>query len=200
MNGEQIIRALERGNGKEYDTALHYFFTVLCPVEKVVAVLQKDMKAGREDAIEAYYNAIPIFVTKVRQGKVKKPKSLDAFYIGMTKFTIRDIWREKKKKRNEWEELDPNLIDKNKLEVSGEDILLEKERMEVALEVLSDLKENCRKLLPFYYEGHSHREIALRLDFIKDEKQSKVQVFRCRQRFFELLRKHSMYKEIIKNG
>lgn len=200
MTGEQIIHALERRNGKEYDTALHYFFTVFCPIEKVVAVLQKKMRVDREDAIEAYDRAIPTFVTKARQGKVKNPESLDAFFIGIAKFAIQDIWREKKKKRKDWEELDSNLIDEYNHDISGEDILLEKERMNVALEVLSSLKEQCKKLLAFYYEGHSHKEIATHFDFVKNEQQSKVQVFRCRQQFFALLRKHSMYKEIFNNG
>ena len=190
---------MQSNSEKDRELALKYFFLTLCPLERGVAILQKEMKVNTDVANQAYSSAIPIFVTKVREGKVKKPESIDAFFITIAKFEIRNYWRSKGKNANHWEVFDPKFVDGNDQALSGEELMIEKEEHKVANEVLSGLSENCRKLLPYYYENHSHKEIAAKFDFVKNEPQSKVQVFRCRQKFFTLLRKHSKYKEIFGN-
>ena len=73
---------------------------------------------------------------------------------------------------------------------------LEQERWEIFHDKLSEISDNCKQVLVFYFQGMSAKEIMEMMDY-QSENTVRQRIFKCKQKLIEAIKSDPLYKELI---
>ncbi len=184
MNDELIIEMIREG-GLERKKVLSNFFKR----EKLWnTVIQQVIKLGGStaEAEDVFQEAVIIFDRNIRADKFKGQSNLETYFIGIAKW----YWIAQRRKKGKETELNPELHDSE--EESHEHLIFEKDRRNLLNQAIMQLGDRCKLILNLWAQNFSMKEIALQVDFIKndlpDEIRAKKEAYRCRKRLSEYVK------------
>jgi RNA polymerase sigma factor (sigma-70 family) len=184
---KEILEAIHSGRD---DKALEHLYTTLLP--KITQMICAN-SGGSEEANDIFQDAMLIFYKQVKEGKFDDQYEVSGFI-----YTIcRNLWinRAKRKQRS------TELTNKEFFIESDSDIELEilnEERSELVMGLLSKLGERCKELLmcSIFYK-YSMKEICQIMGF-STENAAKTRNYKCKQKLLKLIEENPSLKTILK--
>jgi len=149
---------------------------------------------NEEDAQDVFQDAMVVIFRKSKDPHFQLTSAFGTYLLGVGKL----IWLKKTSRRGKYPE--------QGLESSGAEslVLPEKEwdtteRNRLFRTKLTQLGENCQRLLRLFFAGTSMREIAQRLGF-SSEGYAKKRKFQCKQKLTQLIKADPAYAELQHKG
>ena len=183
-NDDLIIERINAG-GLERKETLSIFFKQ----EKLWnTVIQQVIKLGGStaEAEDVFQEAVIIFDRNIRAGKFKGNSNLETYFVGIAKW----YWIAQRRKKGRETEWNPEIHDGQ--EDSHEHLVFEKDRKNLLNQALMQLGDRCKIILKLWAQNFSMKEIALQVDFIKnelpDEIRAKKEAYRCRKRLSDYVK------------
>jgi RNA polymerase sigma factor (sigma-70 family) len=179
---KEIISAIKKG---EDDRVLPHLYKVVLP--KVRYYINKN-KGNEDEAKDIFQDAVIIFYKKVKNDQFHENQNITSFICLVSK----NLWINRVKKMNRNIE-----FPENESFISEDDLLenlISEEKKNAITQLLSEIGEECKKLLKYsVYENKSMKEIC-RLMGYSNENVAKTYNYRCKQKLIQLVMKN---KEIV---
>lgn len=189
-----LAAAISGGSQEQRDAALQYFFgdrTRFHRVRKYV-IAQGGTDADGQDVFQ---DAVVLFDRNVRQGKYNGLSTLDTYFFAIAKWHWVTLRRRKQPDALPSPEASTAEAEPADAQTIADD---HKELLEKALELVGP---DCKKLLKYTGLQMTNEEIAREAGHSSPEMAKKA-VFRCRERFRELIRQrpglHTILQSMIK--
>jgi RNA polymerase sigma factor (sigma-70 family) len=142
------------------------------------------------DAEEVFQDAVIIFDRNIRSGTFRSQSSWQTYFNGIAKWRWHDM---RQRKDNQTVELKPELYDAPG--ESFEHALIAGERRQLLYQVIEQLREECRKVLPLYMLSYSMAEIAAETG--SNAVNIRKTAERCRESFRQYLLDHPGLMKIL---
>lgn len=192
LNDEQIVDYLSSANDARRQEALYALFKSTDLRNKVFKYVL-DQGADAETARELFQFALVTFEQKVRTGAFERRSGVHTYILGIVKW---HLLNERRKNRRITELNTPIHTDDAAI-VPVEDALSDEIRNETLYQIINQLSERCRKLLPRWAQNASPEEIAAEFDFSSPD-MAKKETYRCRQKMIAYVEKNPHLKDLLK--
>jgi len=188
---ENIIRQLQSENEKLRREVLSYLYQVMQPVVKQFVLKNK---GNEQDVDDVFHEGLIAFYKMVRQNKLGLDTNVEAYL-----YTIcRNKWKMELKKRPPVVELTEAFHVVAIDELPFERIISD-ERRELLKNLLTEIGEDCRKLLHlFYYDRLRMKTIIKQMNF-SNEQVARNKKLKCMKKLRSLILNSPAYKDILKN-
>lgn len=187
----QLLTDLRSSDKVIQDRALVWLYKELYPV--ILKMIQKN-SGSEEEAADIFQDAIVVFYEKVRKNDFALSCTIKTYLYSVSK----NIWYNNLKIKKRHINLDDDIaevpIDQNSLHV-----ILENERDQILLKMVSRLGENCRRILKlYYYDRLRMKEIAVKMKFANDNV-AKNKKSKCLKKLKELVNQFPELKNYESN-
>lgn len=186
-----LAAAISEGVQTQRDAALQYFFGDRMRFNRVRKYV---MSQGGTDADgqDVFQDAVVLFDRNVRQGKYNGTSTLDTYFFAIAKWH----WVTLRRKRHPNAPMPSEDTDAT-AEPADAQIIADDHRevLDKALELIGD---TCKKLLKYTGLQLTNEEIAQKEGYSSAEMAKKA-VFRCRERFRELIRERPGLQVILQS-
>ena len=162
LSAEEIIRKLKSTNEQDNEEALNDLYGCL---QQPVARFILRNKGNSQDVDDIFHDGLIAFYKLAKQDKLNKDLNIEAYV-----FTIcRNMWAKKLMKAPGELELDDRFHSIPVEEISVQTIF-SKERSDLLDKIISQLGEECNKIIRmYYYQRIRMREIANLLNFSSEQ-------------------------------
>ncbi|HEY6899519.1 MAG TPA: sigma-70 family RNA polymerase sigma factor [Puia sp.] len=162
MNDQMILELIRTDQNDRALDALYRHFPM---IRKLI----RSNGGDRQDAEDVFQEALIILIRKVKGSEFRLTAQLSTYLYSVCKY----VWKDELKKRNR--ELPLNFEIEPGIEATIED----ESRARLAEQVIAELKDRCRELLLFFYEGRLKlQEIAERMGYSSGNT-AKNQKYKC---------------------
>lgn len=184
FSDSEILDAVQDSDGK-YQKVLEYLYHQVLP--KVENYVLKN-SGNKDDAFDAFQDAMLAFCKYVRLNRFNKDYSVSGFIYSVAK----NIWINKARKNKkllltEMTELSENESDSQNVL----NYIITNERKEELKKMFDMLGEKCRKLLRMsIYQEMSGKEICKKLGFAS-ENGVKTQKYKCKKKLLQIMKQQN---------
>lgn len=168
MNDQEILLQIRDGNNSKALNTLYQHFPM---VRKLI----RSKGGDANDAADIFQEALLILVRKVKQQDFILTSKLSTYLFGVCRFLWQDELRKRKHElptdwESGWDEIPANEL---------QDTLATEHRATLAERALEDIKERCRELLLYFYQGKMKlKDIAIKMGY-SSENVAKNQKYKC---------------------
>lgn len=193
MTDAEVLESIAKG-GVARKKALNQFFKREKLWNTVIQQVHR-MGGSANEAEDVFQEAVIIFDRNIRSGKFKGQSNLETYFIGIAKW----YWVAQRRKMGKETEFNPAIHD-SQME-SHEGSLFSKDRRQLLEMALKQLGNRCRLILQLWAQSFSMKEIALQVDFMKnnqaDEVRAKKEAYRCRKRLSQFVQSQPQLMESL---
>lgn len=174
---EEILQRLVLG---ERGAVLKGIYEACFP--KIKSMLIRLKAKEQQDIEDIFQEGLLSFIITV-----KKPTfELKGSYYGLLKTICKMLWFKKCQQKGRGQQIALENSDLSTLPLI-EQAIIEQEIHEFYRDKFDQLNEKCQQLLNLYYENHSMREIAKRMNY-KSEGVAKISKHRCKSKLISLIK------------
>ncbi len=184
FSDSEILDAVQDSEGK-YKKVLEYLYHQVLP--KVENYVLKN-SGNKDDAFDAFQDAMLAFCKYVRLNRFNKDYSVSGFIYSVAKnIWINNARKNKKLLLTEMTELSENESDSQNVL----NYIITNERKEELKKMFDMLGEKCRKLLRMsIYQEMSGKEICKKLGFAS-ENGVKTQKYKCKKKLLQIMKQQN---------
>ena len=192
LNDDEIVDALSSADDARRQEALYVLFKSADLRNKIFRIVF-DQGADAETAREIFQFALVTFEQKVRTGAFEKRAGVHTYILGIVKWHLLN----ERRKNNRIIEFDP-LKHASDAFVEPVEVEQSDETRNAALyQIIEQLGERCRKVLPRWAQNASPEEIAQEFGFSSPE-MAKKETYRCRQKMIAFVENNPHLKSLLK--
>ncbi|MGI9160704.1 MAG: RNA polymerase sigma factor [Saprospiraceae bacterium] len=192
LNDEEIVDALSSADDVRRQEALYVLFKSTDLRNKIFRYVF-DQVADAETAREIFQFALVTFEQKVRTGAFEKRSGVHTYILGIVKWHLLN----ERRKSSRITEFNPLAHAGDAFVVQIDDDFSDETRHEALYQIIEQLGERCRKLLPRWAKNASPEEIAREFGFSSPE-MAKKETYRCRQKMIAFVEKNPHLKSLLK--
>lgn len=145
--------------------------------------LIKDHGANQQDLEDVKTDGLIVLDHNIRTEKFKGESSLEYYYVSICKW----LWMNKRRKNNRIELVDDaRSLPQRDFAFTPEDILLDKDRIDIIKKHLQSLGPTCTKVLTMWMLHYSMEEIAETMHW-SSEALARKNKYRCLQKLKEII-------------
>jgi RNA polymerase sigma-70 factor (ECF subfamily) len=184
MTDQECIANIRKG-GAIMQKTVEWFFHVHF---KLVYQKIGSQKIDKDQAIDAYSDAVTAFVENIREEKFRGDSRCSTYFIRIFNNKCIDVIR-----KNTTNKVERSYVS---LEDIKPDMIREETNMEEAPEIadfFERLNESCRDLLLDWSDGYNMDEIAAR-NGLKNAHTARSKRYNCFQQLIEILQTHNFYR------
>ncbi len=155
--------------------------------------LIENNKGNEADAYDIFQDALMVIYQKSKQADFQLKSTFYTFLYAI----CRNLWLKRLKKKKV---LGVTIQEEN-VSSNDDDIIEQinqREKLRLYQEKFQALGKDCQRLLQFFFEGISMREIAKTMGI--SEKYARKRKFICKERLISLIQADNLYQEIKDNG
>lgn len=192
LNDDEIVDALSSADDARRQEALYVLFKSTDLRNKIFRTVF-DQGADAETAREIFQFALVTFEQKVRTGVFEKRSSVHTYILGIAKWHLLN----ERRKNSRITEFNPLTHGSDAFVEPVEDALSDETRNAALYQIIEQLGERCRKLLPRWAENASPEEIAREFGFSSAD-MAKKETYRCRQKMIAFVENKPHLKNLLK--
>lgn len=192
FNDDEIVDALSSADDARRQEALYVLFKSTDLRNKIFRTVF-DQGADAETAREIFQFALVTFEQKVRTGVFEKRSSVHTYILGIAKWHLLN----ERRKNSRITEFNPLTHGSDAFVEPVEDALSDETRNAALYQIIEQLGERCRKLLPRWAENASPEEIAREFGFSSAD-MAKKETYRCRQKMIAFVENKPHLKNLLK--
>ena len=155
-----------------------------------VIKLVRSNKGNQEEARDIFQEALLIVYEKAQQANFVLTSSFKAYLLGICRY----LWLRQLKKKYRSDltiEGDEGYTIKDDIEI----LISEEEKWRLLRQKFAQLGKDCQQVLQLFFDGHSLREIAQKMNYT--EKTAKWKKFSCKEKLSDLIKKDPRYRELV---
>jgi RNA polymerase sigma factor (sigma-70 family) len=151
---------------------------------------------SRQDAEDIFQEVVVTFIDLVKKDKFRGDSSIKTFLFSLN----RHAWlNELKKKGRTLAREEKYEKEQERVELDTAHFIADREAREQVLQLVSQLGENCKKiLLLYYYENLPIREILEATDY-ENEQVVRNKKYKCLKQLEQVLMEKPLLKQMLKN-
>jgi RNA polymerase sigma factor (sigma-70 family) len=192
LNDEEIVDALRSADDVRRQEALFVLFKSSDLRNKIFRYVF-DQGADAETAREIFQFALVTFEQKVRTGAFEKRSGVHTYILGIVKWHLLN----ERRKKSRITEFNPLTHAGAAFVEPVEDALSDEMRNAALYQIIDQLGERCRKLLPRWAQNAAPEEIAREFGFSSPE-MAKKETYRCRQKMIAFVENNPHLKNLLK--
>lgn len=181
---EEIVNRLK----KQDNTVINNLYKSVFPKLRRYVVRNKGNLQSAEDVFQ---DAMLVIYNKAHDPTFTVKSSVTHYVYAVGKY----IWLKKLKKNSKIE--GTFSVEEALIGVEGSEVIsTEDERLVFVEEKIRLLKEECRKLLAYYFEGYSMKEIAEKMKYGTND-YARKRKYKCKQELMEFIKADARYRELL---
>jgi RNA polymerase sigma factor (sigma-70 family) len=186
---KDVVEALKKGND---DAVLSFLYKAVLPKVKHYI---KTNRGNEDEAKDIFQDAVIIFYKKVKLDQFPEEVNVTAYICRIAK----NLWINRAKRLNKTTEL-PNDDFMQTEDDDFLDNLITEEKKNTVKNLLSEIGEECQKLLKYsVYDNLSMKEICGLMGY-SSENVAKTYNYRCKQKLVQLVMKNKSIENLLRNN
>ncbi len=192
LSDQEIVDYLRSANDTLRQEAMFVLFKSTDLRNKVFKYVL-DHRHDAETAKEVFQFALETFERKVRTGAFEARSGVHTYILGIVKWHLFN----ERRKQGRLTAFNPEVHLAGETVAPVEDELADDARNQTLYQVIEQLGDRCRRLLPRWAQNASPDEIAEEFGFSSPE-MAKKETYRCRQKMIAFVEQHPWLKDRLK--